>query len=143
MQIWMRPCWGRWRLNIVMQGKPTFVLIACPLINKAAIAKIEAHIADVLQKRASLLLDGQRHALGQIFFEPTVLAGVDSSILVAKEEIFDPLAPLFRFHSDAEVIAMTNDSEFGLVSYFYSRDIGSVWCVAEALEVAWWKLSPA
>ncbi|MEN9658499.1 MAG: succinate-semialdehyde dehydrogenase [Pseudomonadota bacterium] len=105
-----------------------------PLINEAAVEKIEAHIADALQKGASLLLGGQRHALGQTFFEPTVLAGVDSSMLVAKEETFGPLAPLFRFHSDAEVIAMANESEFGLASYFYSRDIGRVWRVAEALE---------
>ncbi|QBC44618.1 NAD-dependent succinate-semialdehyde dehydrogenase [Iodobacter fluviatilis] len=105
-----------------------------PLINEAAVEKIEAHIADALQKGASLLFGGQRHALGQTFFEPTVLAGVDSSMLVAKEETFGPLAPLFRFHSDAEVIAMANESEFGLASYFYSRDIGRVWRVAEALE---------
>ncbi|MDW5416157.1 NAD-dependent succinate-semialdehyde dehydrogenase [Iodobacter sp. CM08] len=105
-----------------------------PLINEAAVAKIEMHIADALQKGASLLLGGKRHALGHTFFEPTVLAGVDSSMLVAKEETFGPLAPLFRFHSDAEVIAMANDSEFGLASYFYSRDIGRVWRVAEALE---------
>jgi succinate-semialdehyde dehydrogenase/glutarate-semialdehyde dehydrogenase len=105
-----------------------------PLINEAAVEKIEAHIADALQKGASLLFGGQRHALGQTFFEPTVLAGVDSRMLVAKEETFGPLAPLFRFHSDAEVIAMANESEFGLASYFYSRDIGRVWRVAEALE---------
>jgi succinate-semialdehyde dehydrogenase/glutarate-semialdehyde dehydrogenase len=105
-----------------------------PLINEAAVEKIEAHIADALQKGASLLFGGQRHALGKTFFEPTVLAGVDSSMLVAKEETFGPLAPLFRFHSDAEVIAMANESEFGLASYFYSRDIGRVWRVAEALE---------
>jgi succinate-semialdehyde dehydrogenase/glutarate-semialdehyde dehydrogenase len=105
-----------------------------PLIDTKAVAKVEQHIADALSKGARLLAGGKRHALGQSFFEPTVLADVTSSMQVAKEETFGPLAPLFRFKTDDEVIAMANDTEFGLASYFYSRDIGRIWRVAEALE---------
>jgi succinate-semialdehyde dehydrogenase/glutarate-semialdehyde dehydrogenase len=105
-----------------------------PLIDTKAVAKVEQHIADALSKGARLLAGGKRHALGQSFFEPTVLADVTSSMQVAKEETFGPLAPLFRFKTDDEVIAMANDTEFGLASYFYSRDIGRIWRIAEALE---------
>ncbi|WER48683.1 NADP-dependent succinate-semialdehyde dehydrogenase [Cupriavidus sp. WKF15] len=105
-----------------------------PLINAEAVAKVEAHIADALGKGARLLSGGKRHALGGTFFEPTVLADVTPAMRVAREETFGPLAPLFRFSSDEEAIAMANDTEFGLASYFYSRDIGRVWRVAEALE---------
>nr|WP_295081571.1 NAD-dependent succinate-semialdehyde dehydrogenase [uncultured Roseateles sp.] len=105
-----------------------------PLIDAAAVAKVEAHIADAVAKGARVLLGGQRHALGGSFFAPTVLADVRADMAVAREETFGPLAPLFKFSSDAEVIALANDTEFGLASYFYSRDIGRVWRVAEALE---------
>ncbi|ALT79520.1 NAD-dependent succinate-semialdehyde dehydrogenase [Paucibacter sp. KCTC 42545] len=105
-----------------------------PLIDAAAVAKVEAHIADAVAKGARVLLGGQRHALGGSFFAPTVLADVRADMAVAREETFGPLAPLFKFSSDAEVIALANDTEFGLASYFYSRDIGRVWRVAEELE---------
>jgi succinate-semialdehyde dehydrogenase/glutarate-semialdehyde dehydrogenase len=105
-----------------------------PLIEEKAVAKVEQHIADALSKGARLLAGGQRHALGQTFFQPTVLADVDASMMVAREETFGPLAPLFRFKAEEEVIAMANDTEFGLAAYFYARDIGRVWRVADALE---------
>ncbi|WP_132384147.1 NADP-dependent succinate-semialdehyde dehydrogenase [Paraburkholderia sp. BL9I2N2] len=105
-----------------------------PLINEAAVQKVEAHIADALAKGASVVTGGKRHALGHGFFEPTVLRDVTPAMQVAKDETFGPLAPLFRFSSDDEVIRFANDTEFGLASYFYSRDIGRVWRVAEALE---------
>ena len=105
-----------------------------PLIEEKAVLKVEQHIADALSKGARLLMGGQRHALGHSFFQPTVLADVDSSMQVASEETFGPLAPLFRFKDEADVIAMANNTEFGLAAYFYARDIGRVWRVAEALE---------
>ncbi|CAN0624667.1 succinate-semialdehyde dehydrogenase (NADP(+)) GabD [Burkholderia multivorans] len=105
-----------------------------PLINEAAVLKVEAHIEDALAKGAQLVAGGKRHALGHGFFEPTVLTGVTPAMKVAKEETFGPLAPLFKFSSDDEVIRLANDTEFGLAAYFYSRDIGRVWRVAEALE---------
>ncbi|MFI4939070.1 MAG: NADP-dependent succinate-semialdehyde dehydrogenase [Burkholderiales bacterium] len=105
-----------------------------PLIDESAVQKIEEHIADAVSKGAKILLGGKRHALGQTFFEPTVLVNVTQSMKVAREETFGPLAPIFRFHSDDEVIAMANDTEFGLASYFFSRDIGRIWNVAEQLE---------
>jgi len=105
-----------------------------PLIEEKAVRKIEQHIEDAQAKGAKLLLGGKRHALGHSFFEPTVLTDVTSDMLVAREETFGPLAPLFRFKTEDEVIAMANDTEFGLASYFYARDIGRVWRVAEAIE---------
>ena len=105
-----------------------------PLIDMAAVEKVEEHIADAVAKGATVALGGKRHALGCSFFEPTVITGVTSNMLVAREETFGPLAPIFRFTSDAEAIRMANDTEFGLASYFYSRDINRVWRVAEALE---------
>lgn len=105
-----------------------------PLINEAAVKKVESHIADALAKGASLMTGGKRHALGHGFFEPTVLTGVKPDMDVAKEETFGPLAPLFRFASEEELVRLANDTEFGLAAYFYSRDIGRVWRVAEALE---------
>ena len=105
-----------------------------PLIDHAAVAKVESHIADALSKGAQLKVGGQRHALGGTFFQPTVLTEVTQAMHVAREETFGPVAPLFRFDTEAEVIAMANDTEFGLASYFYSRDIGRVWRVAEQLE---------
>jgi succinate-semialdehyde dehydrogenase/glutarate-semialdehyde dehydrogenase len=105
-----------------------------PLIEEKAVVKVEQHIADALSKGARLIAGGKRHALGHGFFQPTILADVTSDMQVAKEETFGPLAPLFRFNTEDEVIAMANDTEFGLAAYFYSRDIGRVWRVAEALE---------
>jgi succinate-semialdehyde dehydrogenase/glutarate-semialdehyde dehydrogenase len=105
-----------------------------PLIEEKAVAKVEEHIADALAKGGRLLAGGKRHALGHSFFEPTIVADVDAGMLVAREETFGPLAPLFRFKTEDEVIALANDTEFGLAAYFYSRDIGRVWRVAEGLE---------
>ena len=105
-----------------------------PLIDMAAVEKVEEHIADAVNKGAVIVLGGKRHVLGGSFFEPTVITGVTSDMLVAKEETFGPLAPIFRFTTDAEAVRMANDTEFGLASYFYSRDINRVWRVAEALE---------
>ena len=105
-----------------------------PLINMKAVEKVEEHIADAVQKGARVALGGRRHALGGTFFEPTILTGVTLEMKVAREETFGPLAPLFRFKTEEEAIRMANDTEFGLASYFYSRDIGRIWRVGEALE---------
>ena len=105
-----------------------------PLIDFAAVEKIEDHIQDAVAKGGRVLLGGKRHALGQTFFEPTVLSEVTAQMKVAREETFGPLAPLFRFESDEEGIQMANDTEFGLASYFYSRDVGRAWRAAEALD---------
>ena len=105
-----------------------------PMIDLAAVEKIEEHIADALGKGARLVSGGARHALGGTFFQPTILADVTPAMLVSREETFGPLAPLYRFKTDEEAIAMANDTEFGLASYFFSRDIGRIWRVAEALE---------
>ncbi len=105
-----------------------------PLINLAAIEKVEEHVADALAQGAQLVAGGQRHALGGNFYEPTVLANVTTKMLITHEETFGPVAPLFRFKTEEEAIAMANDTQYGLASYFYSRDIGRVWRVAEALE---------
>jgi len=105
-----------------------------PLIEEKAVIKVEEHIADALGKGAQLLLGGKRHELGHSFFQPTVLANVNAGMLVAHEETFGPLAPLFRFKNDEEAVALANDTEFGLAAYFYSRDIGRIWRVAEGLE---------
>lgn len=105
-----------------------------PLINEAAVAKVEAHIADALAKGASLLTGGTRHALGGTFFQPTVLADLAPGMLVAREETFGPVAPLFRFSTEAEAIALANATEFGLAAYFFTRDLARAWRVSEALE---------
>jgi len=105
-----------------------------PLVNAAAVEKVESHIADVLARGGTLVTGGKRHALGGSFFEPTVLAGVTQDMAVAQEETFGPVAPLFRFDTEAEAIALANDTIFGLASYFYARDIGRVTRVQEALE---------
>ena len=105
-----------------------------PLINEAAVQKVESHIADALGKGAKLVAGGARHALGGTFFQPTVLTGVSRSMAVASEETFGPLAPLFRFKTEQEAIDLANDTEYGLAAYFYSRDLARVWRVAEALE---------
>ncbi len=105
-----------------------------PLINMAAVEKVEEHIEDALAGGAKVLSGGKRHELGGTFFEPTILANVTQDMKVAREETFGPLAPLFRFKDDAEAIKMANDTEFGLAAYFYSRDIGRIWHTAEAIE---------
>jgi succinate-semialdehyde dehydrogenase/glutarate-semialdehyde dehydrogenase len=105
-----------------------------PLINMDAIDKVEKHIANAVKGGAKIVTGGKRHALGRTFFEPTVLANVAPDALVSQEETFGPMAPVFRFKDEADVIAMCNASPFGLASYFYSRDLGRVWRVAEALE---------
>ncbi|MDD5175032.1 MAG: NADP-dependent succinate-semialdehyde dehydrogenase [Sterolibacterium sp.] len=105
-----------------------------PLIDGTAVRKVEQHVADAIAKGGRLLTGGKRHALGGTFFEPTVIADTSPDMLVAREETFGPLAPLFRFKTDAEAIELANNTEFGLASYFYSRDIGRVWRIAEGLE---------
>ncbi|MDZ5648552.1 NAD-dependent succinate-semialdehyde dehydrogenase [Nitrospirillum sp. BR 11828] len=105
-----------------------------PLINAAAVEKAERHIADAVSKGARVAMGGRRHALGGNFFEPTLLLDATPDMILAREETFGPVAPLFRFTDEAEAIRMANDTEFGLAAYFYSRDIGRIWRLAEALE---------
>ena len=105
-----------------------------PLINAAAIDKVEEHIIDAVKKGGKVVTGGKRHALGGTFFEPTVIRDVRADMLIAREETFGPVAPLFRFKTEEEAIHMANDTEFGLACYFYTRDIGRVWRVGEALE---------
>jgi succinate-semialdehyde dehydrogenase/glutarate-semialdehyde dehydrogenase len=105
-----------------------------PLIDAKALAKVEEHIADATSKGAKVAFGGKRHALGGTFFEPTVLTGVTPQMAVAREETFGPVAPLFRFETEAEAIRMANDTEFGLAAYFYTRDLSRSWRVSEALE---------
>ena len=105
-----------------------------PLIDEASVQKVEEHIKDAVGKGARIILGGERHELGGTFFQPTILCDVTPNMLVAKEETFGPVAPIFRFQTDEEAVQMANDTEFGLASYFYTRDIGRVWRVAEALE---------
>ncbi len=105
-----------------------------PLIDDKAVEKVESHIADATSKGARVLVGGKRHALGGRFFEPTILIDVTPAMAVAREETFGPVAPLFRFRSEDEAIALANDTEFGLAAYFYGRDVGRIWRVAEALE---------
>ena len=105
-----------------------------PLIDDAALAKVEAHVADALDKGARVLCGGARHERGGNFYQPTVLADVTPAMRVAREETFGPVAPLFRFTTEAEAVAMANDTEFGLAAYFYSRDVARCWRVGEALE---------
>ncbi|MBY5848593.1 NADP-dependent succinate-semialdehyde dehydrogenase [Rhizobium leguminosarum bv. trifolii] len=109
-------------------------VILGPLIDKAALAKVEEHIADALGKGARILQGGKPHALGGTFFEATILGDVTKDMAVAREETFGPLAPLFRFKDEADVIEQANDTEFGLASYFYAKDLARVFRVAEALE---------
>lgn len=105
-----------------------------PLIDNAAVAKVEAHIKDAVGKGAKVLTGGKRHILGGTFFEPTVLGDATEDMLMASEETFGPVAALYRFSTEEEAIRIANDTEFGLASYFYSRDIGRIWRVAAALE---------
>ncbi len=105
-----------------------------PLIDAKAVAKVEEHVADAVAKGASVALGGKRHALGGTFFEPTILTGVTPAMLVAREETFGPVAPLFKFKTEAEAIAMANDTEFGLAAYLYTRDLARSWRVSEAIQ---------
>jgi succinate-semialdehyde dehydrogenase/glutarate-semialdehyde dehydrogenase len=105
-----------------------------PLIDAQALEKVEAHVADAVSQGARVLAGGKRHAMGGTFFEPTVLADVTPAMRCAREETFGPVAPLFKFHDEAEAIALANATEYGLAGYFYARDLGRVWRVAEALE---------
>ncbi|MDH0499318.1 NADP-dependent succinate-semialdehyde dehydrogenase [Stutzerimonas stutzeri] len=105
-----------------------------PLIDAAAVAKVQRHLQDALDKGATLLVGGKPRASGGNFFEPTLVGGVTAEMAVAREETFGPLAPLFRFRDEAEVIRQANDTEFGLAAYFYARDLSRVFRVAEALE---------
>jgi succinate-semialdehyde dehydrogenase/glutarate-semialdehyde dehydrogenase len=105
-----------------------------PLIDMKALEKVEEHIADAVSACARVVVGGHRHALGLTFFEPTILADVTPAMMCAREETFGPVAALFRFKTEAEAIQLANDTEFGLASYFYGRDIGRVWRVAEVLE---------
>jgi succinate-semialdehyde dehydrogenase / glutarate-semialdehyde dehydrogenase len=105
-----------------------------PLIDMKAVEKVEEHIADALEKGARVVTGGKRHARGGSFFEPTVLADVNTSMKVTHEETFGPVAPLFRFKSEEELLRLANDTEYGLAAYFYSRDIGRIWRIAEGLE---------
>ena len=105
-----------------------------PLIDEQGVKKVEQHVADALDKGAKVVLGGKRHALGGLFFQPTVLTGVTPNMLVSHEETFGPVAPLIRFKTEAEAIRLANDTEFGLSGYFYSRDIGRIFRVAEQME---------
>ncbi|HRO58612.1 MAG TPA: NAD-dependent succinate-semialdehyde dehydrogenase [Burkholderiaceae bacterium] len=109
-------------------------VIVGPLVEESAVEKVEEHIADALGKGAKLIEGGKRHELGGLFFQPTVLTEVTPQMVVAREETFGPLAPLFRFKTDDEAVAMANDTEFGLAAYFYARDVGRIFRVAEAIE---------
>jgi succinate-semialdehyde dehydrogenase / glutarate-semialdehyde dehydrogenase len=105
-----------------------------PLIDENGVKKVEAHVADALSKGAKTVLGGKRHSLGGLFFQPTVLTGVTPDMLVSHEETFGPVAPLIRFKTEEEAIRLANDTEFGLSGYFYSRDIGRIFRVAEQME---------
>jgi succinate-semialdehyde dehydrogenase/glutarate-semialdehyde dehydrogenase len=105
-----------------------------PLIDDKALAKVEQHVADAVAKGARIACGGKRHARGGTFFEPTVITEVTPAMLMAREETFGPIAPLFRFESEADAVHMANDTEFGLAAYFYTRDLARSWRVAEALE---------
>jgi succinate-semialdehyde dehydrogenase/glutarate-semialdehyde dehydrogenase len=105
-----------------------------PLIDAKAVAKVEEHIADAVAKGARIALGGKRHALGGTFFEPTIVTHVTPEMLVAREETFGPIAPVFSFRTEQDAIRMANDTEFGLASYFYTRDLARSWRVSEGLE---------
>jgi succinate-semialdehyde dehydrogenase/glutarate-semialdehyde dehydrogenase len=105
-----------------------------PLIDENGVKKVESHVADALGKGAKAVLGGKRHALGGLFFQPTVLTGVTPDMQVSFEETFGPVAPLIRFKTEEEVIGLANNTEFGLSGYFYSRDVGRIFRVAEAME---------
>lgn len=114
-----------------------------PLIDEKAVAKVEEHIADALEKGARVVCGGKAHERGGNFFQPTILVDVPANAKVSKEETFGPLAPLFRFKDEADVIAQANDTEFGLAAYFYARDLSRVFRVGEALSMASSASTPA
>jgi succinate-semialdehyde dehydrogenase/glutarate-semialdehyde dehydrogenase len=123
------------KVRMLKVGKGTDAgVVLGPLIDDAAVVKVEEHVADAVAKGAKVTVGGKRHALGGRFYEPTILTGVTRDMKVTNEETFGPVAPLFRFKDEADVVAQANDTEFGLASYFYARDMGRVWRVAEALE---------
>jgi succinate-semialdehyde dehydrogenase/glutarate-semialdehyde dehydrogenase len=105
-----------------------------PLIDAQGLAKVEEHVADAVAKGAKVVLGGKRHSLGGLFYEPTLLTEVTPDMKVSREETFGPVAPLYRFKTDEEAVALANSTEFGLAAYFYSRDVGRVFRVAEAIE---------
>jgi succinate-semialdehyde dehydrogenase/glutarate-semialdehyde dehydrogenase len=105
-----------------------------PLIDEQGLKKVEKHVADALDKGAKVVLGGKRHERGGLFFQPTVLANVTPEMLVSYEETFGPVAPLIRFKTEEEAVRLANNTEFGLAGYFYSRDIGRIWRVAEQME---------
>jgi len=105
-----------------------------PLIDQAALAKVERHVADALSKGAKLVAGGKPSSLGGTYYEPTILDNVSGDMLITTEETFGPVAPIITFENDEEVVRLANQSQYGLASYFYSRDIGRIWKVAEALE---------
>jgi succinate-semialdehyde dehydrogenase/glutarate-semialdehyde dehydrogenase len=105
-----------------------------PLIDRNAVAKVEEHVSDALAKGAKVVVGGKRHSLGGLFYEPTLLTDVTTQMKITREETFGPVAPLFRFKTEADGIAMANDTEFGLASYFYARDVGRIWRVGEGIE---------
>lgn len=105
-----------------------------PLINEKAVEKVEALVSDATAKGATVDVGGARHALGGTWFQPTVLSNMDASMRIAQEEIFGPVAPVFRFKDEAEVIRLANDTRYGLNAYFYAQDINRIWRVLEALE---------
>ncbi|VVD33690.1 NADP-dependent succinate-semialdehyde dehydrogenase [Paraburkholderia dioscoreae] len=117
----------------VGNGLETGTLVG-PLIDHKAVAKVEEHVSDAVAKGATVVLGGKKHAAGENFYEPTILSGTTPDMLIFREETFGPVAPVFRFSTDEDAIRLANDTEFGLASYFYSRDIARVWKVAEALE---------
>jgi succinate-semialdehyde dehydrogenase/glutarate-semialdehyde dehydrogenase len=123
------------RMKALKVGKGTDAgVVIGPLIDNAGVAKVEEHVADALSHGAKAIVGGKRHALGGRFYEPTLLTEMKADMKVAREETFGPVAPLFRFKDDAEAIRMSNDTEFGLCAYFYSRDVGRIFRAAEALE---------
>ena len=105
-----------------------------PLITPEAVDKVERHIADAVGQGARIVVGGGRHALGRSFFQPTLLANVTTRMLITREETFGPVAPVYRFRDEAEAIELANATEYGLAAYFYARDLGRVFRVAEALE---------
>ena len=105
-----------------------------PLIDEAAVAKVEEHVSDATSKGATVALGGKAHELGGLFYQPTILTDVTSDMLVTTEETFGPVAPLFRFEKESEAVEAANDTDFGLASYFYSRDLARVWRVSEGLD---------
>jgi succinate-semialdehyde dehydrogenase/glutarate-semialdehyde dehydrogenase len=105
-----------------------------PLIDEESLLKVEELVADATSKGGKIITGGDRHSRGGTFYQPTVIASATTAMRIAREEIFGPVAPLFRFHDEAEVVAMANDTEFGLAAYFYTRDVSRAWRVAEELE---------